>query len=87
MSLPDPKSIECLCDGGFGSSTPQGCTISVPARPNMACRCYRVDQMGRDICLGEEVNCIDRNNPYCKYPDTSKASCMQAANSNCLGYP
>lgn len=86
MSLPAAKTLECLCDGGAALNL-KGCFISVPSRPNKACRCYEEVQMGRDKCFGEEVNCIDLNSSYCKYPDTSKASCLQAANSNCLGYP
>lgn len=79
-------SVPCLCDGGWGSSTPNGCTISVAAPTGFACQCYRIQSKGRDKCFADAVSCIDPQNPYCENPDTSMDSCLQAAGSNCLGY-
>ena len=86
MLAPATTTSQCLCDGGWGSSTPNGCTITIPASPGYACQCYLILSLGRAKCFGNEVACIDSNSEYCENPDTSKASCLQAVGSNCLGY-
>ena len=78
---------QCLCSGGWGSSTPNGCTISAPTTAGSACQCYFIVSLGRAKCFSNQVACVDPNNYYCQHPDTSKASCLQAAGGNCLGYP
>lgn len=78
----------CSCtifrtDGSLGS----GCRIETAAPSLNACRCFIVQgAIGGKRCNAEIVSCTDPNNIYCKVPDTSKPSCLLAANSNCNGY-
>ena len=72
----------CKCDW-FGTN----CKISVPASENMACKCTAPKAIGifPTTCTGEEVECANPGNKYCKHPDTSFLSCLQGQ-GDCYGY-
>ena len=80
-------AASCACtvfrpDGSVGS----GCRIQLAAPSFFACRCSIQTVVGGKRCNAEIVSCTDVYSKYCKKPDTSKSSCLLAANGNCAGY-
>ena len=82
---------QCL---NIGQNIDAKCVINTPAPPNKAVNCYNTfgTPPTFGMCHGAIVNCTNPESPFCKNPDNSYDSCIQAPKTsggwerNCEGY-
>jgi len=78
-TVPAPRDSNWACDCNYHKC---GCTISLSAPPNHACKCEYVPLWR---CEGATVSCSDGKSPCCKNPKPFKEDC-QFGNGDCGGY-